>query len=528
MKQRLTVFLFIILTMVIIIGCSPEEPVQKEIIINIATGRDDYTCDWAGKACLYSEGLIKFDENLTIKPWLARSWEISEDKKTYIFHLRDGIKFHCGKPFTSDAIEYAFDNYYSPDNKHYGIESIESIDDLTVVFKLSRVNPIFLSTLCVYREILNPDAVKAAYDEGKTHEEIVGRVYDGTGPFIFKEWVKDQKVVFEKNPDYWQGEVKISKVIFKIIPDADTRVINIETKDIDIIGNDPYSSISLEYISRLKENNDIDVYIARPATTYGLVWFSFNTINPERTSYELFSNVNGRNAINYAVDVGTIVKTLYGGDNLPARGPISELSKLYNSNLGEHEYNKGNAKRILANLGWVDSNNDGLLDKNGKELKLVFLIGTRIPEYDDIAILVQSELGEIGIGVEIQTYEDTTLREKWKKGEFDLIIQTCIGSPHDDPQLHFETYYKGGVLPYPPVIDDTHLKKLITSLKTIAGTERIETYKEIQARIAELCPGVYLYHQIMVSALNKKFKGFSLIPLPWHRYQELWRMIYEE
>lgn len=505
---------------VIISGCGKKETAGKSSkqTLLIATGKDDYSCSWGGKATLCSEGLLLLDSNLEFRPLLAESWEISEDGKIYTFHLRKGIRFHDCAPFDSKAVKYAFETYHDSFVKSDGIKSVETPDDYTVRFILKEQNPIFLSGMAVYREILSPSAVKQALEKGIQTDLITQRVFVGTGPFKFKEWVKDEKIVFEKNVDYWNGKVKLDEVIFKIIPDAQTRVSAFEAEYVHLIGNDPFSVIPLPEIPRLRKNPNIEIFNSPSFTTYGITWFSFNT------EKELFKDIRIRKAISCAVDVESIKETVFGQEEvLITKGPISPLSKFANPNLKRHEYEPEIAKKLLAETGWKDTDGDGIVEKNGKPFKVIFPIGNRIPEWRTIAQILQAQLREVGIDVAIETYEDVALREMWKKGRYDLIAQTSIGSPHDDPQMHFESYYSTQErFKYPPVIKDEKLDELISSLKTVTGNERIEVYRKIQQRIEELIPGVYIYHEPMFTAVSKKVKNFTICsPLPWHRYQVL-------
>lgn len=518
-RKLLCVLLFLLMLGVSITGCGGPQAPEKEkySILTIATGKDSYGCDWAGKACLYSEGLVAFDSNLTIQPLLAKSWDISEDGKIYTFHLVKGIKFHDGTPFTSAAVKYAFETYYKKEAKKDGIESIKLPDEYTVVFNLKKPNPIFLSNLAVYKEILSPSAVKKALESGMKPEDIVGHVYIGTGPFKFKEWIKGQKVVFIKNEDYWQGEVKINEIVFKVIPDAQTRVIALEAGDVDLIGNDPFSEISPEDLPKLKERSDIKVL---KKEGMGICWFAFNT------QKEPFNDLNVRRAVEYAIDVKKIVNTLYKGEVLPAKkgGVISPVFKYGNPNLRDYEYEPEKAKTLLSDAGWTDSDQDGILEKEGKPFSVTFVISSRLPEWRAMSEMIQSQLKNVGIDVNIQVFELNAVREKWKKGDYDMITLTSMGMPHDDPQWHFEFHYSEESM-YRPVINDDELNVLIQRLKSVTGDERKEVYQKIQARIAELIPGIYMHNRVYFAAVSDKVQNFDISPpLPWHRYQNLWKV----
>lgn len=525
--KRGAIFCFLLVVVALLAGCaaptSSREAEKK--ILRVATGKDDfYSCAWDGRAHLYSEGLLTFDQQLNYKPLLAERWSISEDGQTYTFFLRKGIKFHDGNPFNAEAVKYAFDTYLL---KQLGPElantsSVEVVDEYTVRITLAKPNPVFLSNLAVYKEILSPAAVEQALKEGIKPEDLVGRVFVGTGPFKLKEWRKGQEIVFVRNKDYWQGEVQLDEILVKIIPDASSRVLALEANEVDMLGQDMFSTIPFQEVANLEKNKDIQVMWKQ--ADYSPNWFSFNT------EKKPFNDPRFRKAISYAVNTREIVNAVFGkGVISPARGPLGEGSKFFNPLLREHEYDLEKARQLLAEAGFVDTDGDGIVEKDGEPLKLTLSTELRTAEWKKVAEMLQSQLKKAGIELEIQCYEMAALREKWKKGDFDLIQQTAIGMPHNDPQMFFETYFSSkGRLPYPPVIRDRQLDELIGSLSSATGQERVEVYHQIQSRIEELTAGVFLYHDPFVAAVSNRVKGFEIAPLGWHSYQDLWKVAVDD
>jgi ABC-type transport system substrate-binding protein len=522
--KRTIIFCTLLILAVFLAGCtastSSKETDKK--ILKMATGKDDfYNCAWDGRANLYSEGLLTFDQQWNYKPLLAEKWSVSEDGKEYTFCLRKGIKFHDNTPFNAESVKYAFDTYLL---KQLGPElantsSIDIVDEYTVRITLAKPNPVFLSNLAVYKEILSPKAVEQALNEGVKAEDLVGKVFVGTGPYKFKDWQKSQEIIFVKNEDYWQGDVQIDEIVVKIIPDASTRVLSLIANEVDMLGQDMFSKIPYQELTNLKKEKDIKVI--RKQSDYSPQWFSFNT------EKEPFNDHKVREAISLAVNRQEITDAVFGKKTLsPSRGPLGEGSKFYNPSLHKPEYNLNKARQLLTEAGFVDSNGDGILEKNGKSFKCTLIIDSQRDEWKQVvAELLQSQLKKAGIEIEIQSYEIGALREKWKAGDFELIQQSAIGAPHDDPQMFFEVYFSSvSQLAYPPVIKDNKLDDLIASLASVTGQERLNVYCQIQSRIEELTAGIFIYHNPFIAATNERVNGFEIAPLGWHSYQDIWKV----
>jgi peptide/nickel transport system substrate-binding protein len=521
--KRTFIFCTLLVLTIFLAGCTPSTSSKEadKNILKMATGKDDfYSCAWDGRANLYSEGLLTFDQQWNYEPLLAEKWSVSDDGKVYTFFLKKGIKFHDNTPFNAESVKYAFDTYLL---KQLGPElantsSIDIVDEYTVRITLAKPNPVFLSNLAVYKEILSPKAVEQALNEGVKAEDLVGKVFVGTGPYKFKDWQKSQEIIFVKNEDYWQGDVQIDEIVVKIIPDASTRVLSLIANEVDMLGQDMFSTIPYQELADLESQKDIQ--ITKKQSAYSPQWFSFNI------EKEPFKSPNFRKAISYAVNKQEIADAIFGkGVVPPARGPLGEGSKFYNSSLVKPEYNLAKAKQLFAEAGFVDTDGDGILEKNGKPLKCTLAIELRRDEWKKTAELLQSQLKKAGIELEIQSYEMGALREKWTAGDFDLIQQSGIGLPHDDPQMFFEVYFSSKAkMPYPSVINDQKMDELIASLSSVTGQERLSVYEQIQNRIEELTAGVFLYHYPFVAATNKRVNGFEIAPLGWHSYQDIWKV----
>ncbi len=493
----------------VVVGCAaPEAGVPKqELVIGVARYLQDYgpppwgTGPWAGVPLVY-ESLVQRTLDGEVEPLLADSWEISQDGRVYTFQLRKRISFHDGTPFNADSVKFSFEYCVEREPGLGGAEAIEVVDDYTVKIILNKPNPLFFSEMNFY--ILGPASVG---ENGKVTKPV------GTGPFMFEEYVKDQYYTMVRNPDYWQGAVKLEKVIFKVIPDVHTRTIALEAGEVDMIGIAAGSHLPAEDIPRLRDN---------PALKLSeKVGFRSNVVqfNPEQ---RLFSDLRVRKAICLAIDKGAINKIL-GERGMVIDGPFVPGSPWFNSKVSNYyPYSLDEAKRLLATAGWKDTDGDGVLDKGEEPFKVTFVTSVVAPEWPKIAEIVQANLKNIGIEVEIQQLEKGAHFAAIRKGRFDITIKVFGGAL---PPVDLSPYMSQPIDPWPPgiIIKDADLDRLIDRYQTSNNREEmIKTCHEIQEAIMEKAPILFHYVDYRIPAMNKKILGFKPGP-DWCSLRHLWK-----
>lgn len=179
-----------------------------------------------------NEGLLAYDFDLNPKPQLATSWEVSADGLTYTFHLRDGVKWHDGVPFTSADVQRSILllKQYHPRgrNTFANVDRVETPDDLTAVIVLTKPAPYLLTAFAAQESPIVPAHIFPADTDPATNPAVNAPI--GTGPFVFKEWVRGSHIVYERNPDYWDtGKPYIDQLVVRFIPDPGARAAALET-----------------------------------------------------------------------------------------------------------------------------------------------------------------------------------------------------------------------------------------------------------------------------------------------------------
>ncbi len=347
---------------------------------------------------------------------LAESWQVAPDGKSVDFKLKSGVKFHDGSPLNAEAVAFTFKRFQEVGSKspiYSNIKEftrIEAVDELTVRFHFNKPNATFLSTLAMpYAGILSPSAVQAAGAE-------MGNKPVGTGPFKFGEWKRGVSITLVRNPDYrWgtpevenRGPVHIDKLVYKLIPDANTQLTALQAGDVDVIfTSEPSQLAKLEADKSIKvQRVDLD----------GLIYLGYNCAKAP------FDDVKVRRALSHAINKEEIIQTALGGMGTRADTLLSPSMLGYSEEVKQYgqAYDVAKAKALLAEAGFKQEA-DGSWQRNGQRLAGKLLTSTRAPN-DAVATVIQSQLKAIGVPVEIQQLDSAAVQKATSEGAFDLLL----------------------------------------------------------------------------------------------------------
>ena len=298
-------------------------------------------------AAKVQEGLLTYDFNLTPKPQLAVSWDVAEDGLSYAFKLRPGVKWHDGKDFTSADVAFSITALKSVHPRgrstFANVSEIRTPDPLTVILALAKPAPYLLSAFAAAESPIVP---KHIYEQGgPVDANPANNAPIGTGPFVFKEWVRGSHILYERNPNYWDaGKPYIDRLIVRIIPDAAARVAAIETGEIQLAPNSP---IPLSDAERLKDLPGLGFETNGYQYTNTISRVEFNLDRP------VFKDVRVRRAFAHAIDRKVIRDVVNYGYGRIIVGPISaSLAKFYVDDLKTYPFDPKEAERLLDEAGY--------------------------------------------------------------------------------------------------------------------------------------------------------------------------------
>ncbi len=455
-------------------------------------------------AGLVFNGLVKYDKDVQIVGDLAESWTVSPDGLVITFHLRKGVRWHDGHPFTAHDCLYTYQVTIDPKTPtayagdFLKVKKAEVLDDHT--FRVTYDKP-FAPALMSWGSAVLPRHLLAGRDISQTP---LTRHPIGTGPFRFKEWVAGQKIVLTANPDYFEGRPYIDGYILRIIPDTATMFLELRAGGIDQMGLTPLQYTRQTETPVFQKNYNKYRYLS-----FSYVYMGYNLKNP------LFADQRVRQALAYAIDKDEIVRGVLLGLGRAATGPFKPGTWPYNPNVRTYPYDPARAKSLLAAAGWSDTNGDGLLDKDGRPFAFEIITNQGNEIRAKCAEIIQKRLAEVGISVKIRIIEWAAFVNDFiNKRKFDATI---LGwTIPQDPDIH-DVWHSSKTGPdelnfvsYKNVEVDALIEK---GRSVFDQKKRKVFYDRIQEILAEEQPYLFLYVPDSLPMIHARFRGIRPAPL---------------
>ncbi len=467
--------------------------------------------------------LVEFKPGTTeIMPSLAESWDVSDDGLTYTFHLRKGVKFHArgnftpSRDFSADDVIATFNRMWKPDDPYSKVsggaydyfndmgmpdilKTIEKVDDNTVKFTLNKPEAPFVADLAMDFAAIHSkeymDAMMKAGTPEKVDQEPIG-----TGPFIWANYKKDDRIVYNANVNYFRGKQPIDRLVFSITPDQATREARLQAGECDVI---PYPNPA--DVEKLKADPNLQV-LEQEGLNVG--YLSMNVKKPP------FDNVKVRQAINMAIDKDAILAAVYQGAGKAAKNPIPPTIWSYNDAVESYPYDPEKAKAMLAEAGVTDLKTD---------LWYMPVQRPYNPDAKKMAELMQADLAKVGITAELKTFEWGEYRKRLQAGEHMMGMLGWTGDNGDPDNfmnvlLSCGSSREGGQNIAKWCNED--FTKLIDEAKATADVEkRTELYKQAQVIFHDQAPWVPIAHSLVSMPMKKTVIGYKVHPLGTHIFE---------
>jgi peptide/nickel transport system substrate-binding protein len=437
---------------------------------------------------LLFDALLTRDEHLNVQPGLAERWEIP-DPLTYVFHLHRGVTFHDGRPFTSRDVKWTFDSLLegkirSTKTATYRfVDRIDAPDDFTVVFHLKEP---YASLLWNLSEGAIGIVPYGALDE-------VTRKPIGTGPFKFVSAEQDKEVVVERNDNYWGTKARLARVRFTVVPDATTRALELRKGSADIAIN----ALTADTVLALERKPNLQIERG-PGTI--LSYMAFNTRDP------LLRDVRVRQAIACAIDRRPLLEYIWRGFAQPASSVLPIQSWAYAPSATGFAYDPEKARHILDAAGY--RLRDGV--RFHLTMKTSTEESTRL-----LAAVLQQQLRDVGIALDIRTYEFATFLADVTSGAFQLYSLRWIGG-NEDPDI-FDTVFHSRNFPPAGRNRSFYSNLRVDSLIDQARREtdqnvRKRLYAELQEILAQDVPSINLWYFDNVLVHSRRVRNVTLNP----------------
>ncbi|MFD2097569.1 ABC transporter substrate-binding protein SapA [Corallincola platygyrae] len=467
--------------------------------------------------------LVDVDAEGNVRPGLAYKWQISRDKKSYKFSLRQGVNFHHtdffrpSRTMTSEDVVFSFSRILDQNHPYHSIgggqypyfqgvglgnliRSVVAVDPFTVQFDLLRPDASFLTTLATdFAVILS--AEYGDWLERRRQKPLIDTKPIGTGPFHFVSYRKDSYIKYRRHPAYWGPPAKLERLVFDITPPPSARLGKLLTGECDVIALPSASEMAL-----LRKNENVRLSIQ---TGLNVGYLAFNTQHPP------LDNVKVRRAIAHAINRDRIMAAVYFGTATLANSVLPPVSWAFNDSLPFVDYDPETSKALLAEAGLAE----------GFEFELWAPPIQRVynPSPLKMAQLIKDDLAKVGIKTQIVTYDWQTFRRNLQAGKHDA---TLLGWMADtaDPDNFFRPVLSCQALSHgtnrAQWCDFEFDRLLNDALSSSDRSVRKHYYEDVQEIISKQLPVFPLAHALRFQAHRSNIKGMGLNPYGGIRFSE--------
>jgi len=453
-----------------------------------------------------TDSLVQYDAALRLQPRVAESWELSDDRRTVTFRLREGVRWHDGTPVTADDVVFTVEKVREPavENKTYGpmfrdVESIEALDRSTVRVHYATITPDFLES---WRVPLLPRHLAGVEEDLLTSE--FSRHPVGCGPFRFVSYRPGQEIVLQANDDYWDGRPLIDRLVFKIYPDLRTAFQALLIGDLDLM------KVSPELWNEAR-NSDAGSHLRAIAYSTLAVW---PVIWNQDGSNPFFVDPRVRLAMVHALDREEFVESVAHGLASPGITTYHPESVWADATLDPRAFDRRKAEGLLDETGWRDSDGDGIRDKDGRAFSFTLLIpNSSFQLTQQIAVWQQDAWKQIGVHAEIERMEWQAFRERRNAGRFEAISFNLGFTPNPDQyDLYHSSATETGFNFYG--LDDAEIDRLVElGRATFDEQQRKSIYGQLQRALYEREPITCTFNFVSPVLHDNRLNGVTVSPL---------------
>ncbi|MGC2250612.1 MAG: ABC transporter substrate-binding protein [Acidobacteriaceae bacterium] len=438
---------------------------------------------------LIFDSLVKKDAHFNLQPDLATSWD-TPNPLTYIFHLRTGVKFQNGQPFTARDVKWTLDSMRDHTiltakyQAYRNVASIDAPDPQTIIIHMKQPDSALLWSLSDGALGIVP------YGSGRDFQQHP----IGTGPFRFVSQELDKEVVLERNPLSWQTVPKIARLRFEVIPDEMTRALALRKGSADIASN----ALSPDMIWSMR--NDKSVAVAESPGTV-VQYLTFNSRDP------YLRDPRVRQAIAYAVNRPLIIDTLLRGMARPADSLLPPNHWAYTNDVAHYDYNPQRAKRLFDDAG-LKPGSDGI--RFHLTMKTSNDGGAR-----ELAMTLQQQLRAVGIALDVRSFEFATFYSDISHGSFGMYSLRWIGG-NEDPDIFHYAFASASVPPHGANRGDYSNAQVDQWLQAAASesdqAKRAVLYVQVQQTLAKEMPTLPLWYLDSIVIYNRRLSGVKSSP----------------
>ena len=485
----------------IIIGNTEEPDYLNPVLYTLATSYDVVTA--------MNDPLAQIDDKGNLVPRLATSWEVSTDGLTYTFHLRQGVTWSDGVPFTADDVVFTYQSFINPNvnaNTTTGwssVDKVEEPDQYTVIFHMKSIYAGFLYTIAPESMVPKHILAKSA----DFNKDPYNRMPIGTGPFMVTEWQSADHITLVANPHYWAGKPHLDRIIFKIVPDETTLLNQLKTGEVNLA-----YGLDAQQIDQLKSLKNHNL-----SNLPGLQWYHIDL-----KQIGFLQETVVRQALDYATPKKQIVQSILRGAGDVAYGDQSPISWAYEPNVTHHDYDLNKAKQMLTDDGFT-TGSDGFLQKNGTEFVMTLYAVSGDPVTQQTIEVIDQSWTQLGLKMNPPGFQDSNSLYSPNGPQFNKDMTGLLYSWFNliDPS---DTYYwnssqippdpqsgGGNIICYFNKFSFQDQIDQLTNAQdaTVDQGQRKAIFSQIQKLLADQVPDIFLWWNHLISTSPSNFHGWE-------------------
>lgn len=421
--------------------------------------------------------LVEPDADLEMRPALAESWEVSPDQLSWTFHLRPGVTFHDGSPFTADDVVFSYrriiDEQLANADKFSAVADVQAVDPMTVVIRVKHPTPNLLTNIGGFKGMAIVQRRNVESGQIATHPV-------GTGPFAFRSQKSGDSITLTANPSYWGGSPKVAGVTFRFISEPSTALSALQAGEIDWT-----DSIPTQRVSQLRDDDSLHLAV----TASNDYWYL--ALNE---AHKPWDDVRARQAVAYGIDRAAIVQATSYGTAAANQLAIPEGNPWYTP-YDRYRYDTDAARRLLDEAGVGD-------------VDLDMLVTSEYPETVTAAQVIADNLAPLGITVNIRTVDFATWLDEQNSGHFDMLMMGWLGNIDPD-DFYYAQHHTNGTSNAQKFSNPEVDRLLDVGRVETDRQARFDDYRRAATIIADEVSYIYLYNPSVIQAWVTNLSGYQ-------------------
>jgi len=470
--------------------------------LNPLSPEADAYCRWVAVPYIF-EPLLVYDFNdLRMKPWLAKSYRVSDDGLQIEFELRDDVLFSDGRPLTSKDVVFTYNASAAAGNLRTQVKNVVATDAYSVTFYLEKPYFKALEDLSFCNCGILPEHIYRQ-DPSRRHRTKPAAIV-GTSPFMLDKWRRGERLVLCRNDRYWGVKPKLQKIIYRFISDSTAAVRALRSGQVDLIIPDTDQYVALTADPHFTAEFLCLSYWSPGTPFYFIAW---------NNDMVFFNDRRSRLAMTHLLDRSEIVERLMGGLGRVVTGPSHIEGSQYDRTIRPWPYDPNRAAGLLDAAGWVDTDGDGIREKNGTPFRFHLLYAADNLLYRRIARLLKSEAAKVGIDVLPEPMEWSVLYQRIKDRNFEAAIMGWSADMADDPYLLWHSSQVGAGNNFAGFRNPNADALIETIRRTLNADERNELCRQLHRLIHNQQPCTFLFARPSLRIVNRRFHNVRIYKL---------------